>query len=324
MGLGPVSSRLKSDHVLKIGTIVRLGPLAPDQPPQPYTAIRDMARRIEAAGLDSIWVYDHLLYRWPGRPTDGIWECWTVLSALAEATQRIELGTLVLCSQFRHPALVAKMASTLDEVSGGRFTLGLGAGWHRPEFDAFGVPYDHRGSRFEEALRIIRPLLRDGRVDFDGPYYRARDCEIVPRGPTPGGPPLLAAGGGPRLLRLAAEHADAWNTAWHTSADSAAAAVSELHAACQRAGRAPTSIAATVSVAVAYPDLGPPSGPGNGYLTGSPERVAATLAAFAEVGVSQVMVDISPHSPAALARFSEAVTQFRAQPAQDPPISSTW
>src|SRR5919199_2308531 len=186
------------DGGMKIGAVVRIGPDDTGKSPRAYAQIRDMARRIEAAGLDSVWVHDHLLYRWPGRPTDGIWECWTLVSALAEATQRVELGTLVLCSPFRNPALVAKMACTLDEVSGGRFTLGLGAGWHRPEFDAFGVPFDHRGSRLDEALRIIAPLLRSGRVDFEGAYYRARDCEIVPRGPRPNGPPLMLAGSGPR------------------------------------------------------------------------------------------------------------------------------
>src|SRR3979409_434963 len=150
---------------MKIGVVVRSGPQAAGLGPAGYSFLREMALRLEAAGLDSIWLYDHLLYRWPGRPTDGIWECWTLLSALAEATQRVELGTLVLCVPFRNPALVAKMATTLDEVSGGRLTLGLGAGWHKPEFDAFGIPFDHRASRFAEAIAIIKPLLQEGRVD---------------------------------------------------------------------------------------------------------------------------------------------------------------
>ena len=123
-----------------------------------------------------------------------------MLAALAEATQRVQLGTLVACTQFRNPALLAKMAATLDEVTGGRMTLGVGAGWHQPEFDAFGFPFDHRVSRLEEALQIIGPLLRVGRVYFSGTYYAARNCELIPRGPRPAGPPLLAAGKG-RLTR---------------------------------------------------------------------------------------------------------------------------
>ena len=108
------------------------------------------------------------------------------------------------------------MAATLDEVSQGRFTLGLGAGWHQPESDAFGVPFDHRVSRFAEALDIIRPLLRDGHVDFDGTYYRARDCGWC-RADRAGGPPLMIAGAGPRMLELTAGHADMWNTAWYSA-----------------------------------------------------------------------------------------------------------
>src|SRR5256885_6459085 len=113
---------------MQIGAVVRIGPDEPGAQPAPYAATREMACRIEDAGLDSIWVYDHFLYRWPGRPTDGIWESWTMLSALAQATQRVQLGTLVLCTPHRNPAVLAKMATTLDEVSGGR---GRGRGWGR-------------------------------------------------------------------------------------------------------------------------------------------------------------------------------------------------
>src|SRR4030081_3100518 len=222
---------------MKVGVVVRSGPRAEGLLPERYSWLREMALRLEAAGLDSIWLYDHLLYRWPGRPTDGIWECWTLLSALAEATQRVELGTLVLCVPFRNPALLAKMASTLDEVSGGRLTLGLGAGWHQPEFDAFGFPFDHRVSRFEEALAIICPLLRTGRVDFEGKYYTARDCEMIPRGLRPGGPPVMIAGAGPRMLRLAARYADSWNTAWHGEPESALPRIESIRAACAAEGR---------------------------------------------------------------------------------------
>ena len=179
-----------------------------------YVLIRDLVQQAEAEGFDSIWIYDHLLMRFPDQPTEGPWESWTILTALAEATQKVELGTIVLCTQFRNPALLAKMAATFDEVSNGRLILGLGAGWHEPEFKAFGYPFDHRVGRFEEALKIIGPLLREGHVDFTGKYYQAPDCEILPRGPRPKGPPILIAGKGARMLRLTARHADLWNTAW--------------------------------------------------------------------------------------------------------------
>ena len=141
----------------------------------------------------------------------GEWECWSLLAALAAATRRVALGPLVACTSFRNPALLAKIADTVDEVSGGRLILGLGAGWNEREYDAFGYPFDHRVSRFEEALTIVHSLLRTGQVDFAGTYYTARECELRPRGPRPAGPPIMVAGTGERMLRLAARHADAWN-----------------------------------------------------------------------------------------------------------------
>jgi alkanesulfonate monooxygenase SsuD/methylene tetrahydromethanopterin reductase-like flavin-dependent oxidoreductase (luciferase family) len=182
---------------------------------RPYDEIRAVARQAEKDGFDSIWLPDHLFYRNPGEPTRGIWECWTMLGALAEATQRVELGTLVTCNSFRNPAILAKMATTVDEVSHGRLILGIGAGWNEPEYQAFGLPFDHRVDRFEEALQILKPLLRDGHVDFAGQYYQARNCEIVPRGPRLEGPPLMVGSeGGPRMLKLTARYADLWNTGY--------------------------------------------------------------------------------------------------------------
>src|ERR1043166_9506350 len=125
-----------------------------------YGEIREAALLAEEAGFDSIWFADHLLYRRPGQPTMGIWESWTVLAALAEATQQVQIGTLTLCASFRNPAVLAKVATTLDEVSNGRLIVGIGAGWNEPEYRAFGLPFDRRVGRFEEALQVLVPLLR--------------------------------------------------------------------------------------------------------------------------------------------------------------------
>ena len=294
---------------MKIGAVVRLGPVPEGGVPPTYAAVRDMAQRMEAANLDSIWVYDHLLYRWPGRPTDGIWEAWTMLSALAEATQRVEIGTLVACTQFRNPALFAKMAVTLDEVSGGRLILGLGAGWHKPEFDAFGFPFDHRVGRFAEALAIIAPLLREGRVDFQGTYFAAQDCELLPAGPRPR-IPVLVAGKGPRMLRLTARYADSWNTAWHGSPESARGAIEDVRAACSAEGRSPDTLGMTVSVPISYPELGGISSRSQ-YLSGSTEEIAAAMQGFADLGVAHVMVELWPYSVEALDLFAKAVQMMR-------------
>src|SRR3981081_285227 len=274
---------------MQIGAVVRIGPEQEGALPAPYTAIREMACRIEDAGLDSIWVYDHFLYRWPGRPTGGIWESWTVLSALAQATHRVQLGTLVLCTPFRNPAVLAKMATTLDEVSGGRVILGLGAGWHQPEFDAFGVPFDHRASRFHEALQIICPVWRRGQGDCQGTYSAARDCEMIPRGPRPGGPPVMIAGAGPRMLRLAARYADSWNTAWHAEPSSAVQRIESIREACKLEGRDLDTFEITASVGIGYPDLGAVTP--RSKLTGTPEQVAEAFRGSAALGVKNTMIE---------------------------------
>src|SRR6185503_1777113 len=130
-----------------------------------WPELRDMARAAEDVGFDSIWVGDHLLYVDPDLPPRGPWEAWSVLAALAGITERVELGPLVASVSFHNPAMLAKKAATIDEISGGRLILGLGAGWNEAEYRAFGFPFDHRVDRFEEAFAIIRGLLREGRVD---------------------------------------------------------------------------------------------------------------------------------------------------------------
>lgn len=296
---------------MEIGLVILLRELPELGRAPRYSEVREMALLAESNGLDSIWLYDHLLYRSNDQPTVGIWECWTTLSALAEATQRVELGTLVLCNPFRNPAILAKMAITLDEVSGGRFIMGLGAGWNRAEFDAFGVPYERRVDRLEEALQIIRPLLKEGQVDFGGSFYQARDCEITPRGPSPTGPLLMIGGSGPRMLRLTAQYADMWNTGYLDYADSLRAPLAAVQKACTTVGRNPASLPTTVLVALAYPDLAPPETWMDKYMSGSPTEIAAAMAGFQQLGVSHLMVQISPYTVAAIQQLAEAVQRYR-------------
>ena len=225
---------------MKIGLMLPLGEDDVLGRPVGWEQLRDMAIAADGGGLDSVWGADHLIFRSQGE-SHGIHECWTILTAVAAVTSRVEIGPLVLALPFRNPALVAKMAAALDEVSGGRLILGLGCGWHEPEFDAFDFPFDHRVGRFEEALEVLVPLLRTGRVAFEGRWHRA-DAELVPPGPRPNGPPILIAGKRPRMNRLVARHADAWNAAWYGRAEEATELeerVTALREACEAEGRDP-------------------------------------------------------------------------------------
>jgi probable F420-dependent oxidoreductase len=275
----------------------------------------DLVRAVEDSGFDAIWVGEHLLYRWPDRPARGPWEAWTLMGALAAATSRVTVGPLVACTNFHNPALLAKAAATIDEIAGGRFVLGLGAGWNETEFRAFGFPYDQRVGRFEEAFTIIRTLLREGAIDFDGHFYRARDCELLPR-PRPGGPPLMIGSNGPRMLRIAAPHVDSWNT-WYADTGNTPEGVAPLaelvDAAARDVGRDPAEIARTVAVHVRMPGgAGRTMGDTSTTerivpLEGEPEEIAAGLRTYADVGVSEVQVVLDPIDRGSVERFARVL-----------------
>jgi alkanesulfonate monooxygenase SsuD/methylene tetrahydromethanopterin reductase-like flavin-dependent oxidoreductase (luciferase family) len=271
-----------------------------------YAEIRGFALAAEALGLDSIWAVDHVLFRFDGETT-GVQECWTMAAALAEATERVEIGTLVVCTEFRNPALLAKMAAGLDDVSGGRLILGLGAGWHDPEYEAFGYPTDRKVSRFAESLEIVEGLLHQGRSDLAGTYHQTRDCVLLP--PPAREVPLLVGAKRPRMLELTARHADAWNTAWYGLPD---ARLREMHArlqaACEQVGRTePMTI--THGIHVHYPDLHA-SLEDRDAIVGTPDEVAAGLAAHAEAGADHVIVWLVPSTLEALGRLGETVQLF--------------
>jgi probable F420-dependent oxidoreductase len=277
-----------------------------------YQETREVAQRAEESGFDSLWLYDHMLYRYEGEPTVGIWECWTFLSALAEATKRVELGTLVLCNSFRNPALLAKMAITLDEVSQGRLILGLGAGWNKPEYEAFGWSYDHRVSRFEEAVQIIRPLLKEGKVDFEGKYYQARDCEIKPLGPRQSGPPLMIGSFGKRMLKLTAQYADLWNTGYLGQPETLEKPRQELLEACRETGRDPGTLGVTAMLALYFPKLAPtPEGFDYPPLSGSPTQIARAMLGYEKAGVEHIMFHLIPYLPEPMRKLEEALQIYR-------------
>jgi len=180
----------------------------------PWPEYVDLARRAEWAGYDSIWVGDHLIYDLPDGSTRGPYEAWTTLAAIAAVTERVEIGPLVAATGFHAPAMLAKHAATVDAISQGRLIVGLGAGWNRREFDAFGLFYDRRVSRFAEALAIIEPLLRTGRTTFHGEFYEVNDCVLDPRPFRQGGPPIMLGSNSPRMLRIGLPVVDSWNVWW--------------------------------------------------------------------------------------------------------------
>ena len=291
---------------MKLGLMLQVGAGSLEEGRTPrWSDLREMARAAEAVGFDTLFVPDHLLFRrsppdntmlveMPEGKTRGVWEAWTILAAMAEATERIQLGPFVACNGFRNPALLAKMAITLDEVSEGRLILGVGAGWHEPEYHAFGFPFDHRVGRFEEALQIIVPLLREGQVDFQGKYYQVRDCEIEPRGPRPGGPPILIGAQRPRMMRLAAEYADIYDTDFHLDPTAVAERFQAIKEACTKVGRDPGTLELATGTWVALTAAGTVAGD-HGVATFELEDVSVQ----ARIGTSEELI--------AYARSFEAV-----------------
>jgi probable F420-dependent oxidoreductase len=285
-----------------------------------WTELLDMTRAIEDSGYDSVWVGEHLLYRWADRPARGPWEAWSILAAIAASTNRIELGPLVACTGFHNPAQLAKQASTIDEISGGRLILGLGAGWNETEFRAFGFPFDHRIDRFQEAFTIIRTLLQEGAVDFEGRYYQARDCELLPRGPRPTGPPLMIGSNGPRMLTIALPHVQAWNT-WFADIGNAPAGVPALRdlvdQTCRAVGRDPAEVERTVAVLARFPGgtgriQGDYAAPQQTPLEGTPDEMAEALRGYAREGIGHVQLVLDPITRGSIEAFAPVLARLDA------------
>jgi alkanesulfonate monooxygenase SsuD/methylene tetrahydromethanopterin reductase-like flavin-dependent oxidoreductase (luciferase family) len=264
-----------------------------------------MAQEVEDAGLDSVWVYDHLLSVEGDGPPQGTWEAWTVLSALAAATSRVRLGTLVSCTTFRHPGLLAKMAHTVAEISGDRFILGLGAGWHQPEYRAFGFPFDHRVDRFAESIEITATLLREGRATVAGRYYQVQDCPLLPARADGGRVPILVGcGGGERMMSLVARWADAWNGAWYGSPGPKFHELRDrLRAACAAADRDPAAIELTIGMII---------GDKESRVPPHPDAIAEALGQWRDEGVAHVIGLPDPTDAAGVAALVDGTRQFRA------------
>ena len=288
---------------MRIGVTVPLGQDDTAEGRSPtFAETLSFSRHAQAAGLDSIWVFDHLLFRSPGEPDEGIREAWTTKTALAALVPRVELGSLVMCASFRSPGLMAKMAATLDDLSGGRVILGLGSGWHEPEYAAFGYPFDHLVGRFAEDLEIVARLVRGERVTFEGRWRQTRDAVLLP--PPERQVPILVAAKGPRMLGLTATWADAWNTAWFGGADGRLQArFDELDRACDEVGRDRGAIRRTVGLRLADPGAGKNDAT---TLAADADGLATAFDALAAMGVDDTIVWSLSKSPAALDRIADA------------------
>ncbi len=268
-----------------------------------WTEIRDQALRAEQIGFDTVWSPDELLGRTaPGGPIFGFWDGIVVATALAAATTKIKIGTWVMSALHRNPGISAKAAETIDEISGGRFVLGLGAGHAGTGAHAFGLPEDHIYERFEEALQIIVPLLRTGNADLAGTYHVARDLDQLPRGPRPGGIPLVLAAHGARGYRHAARLADIWSC-YASGEDHVAelvARIAPFEAACAEVGRDPGTIGRSAGVMVAPLATDSYNSVFGRTVTGPAERIADMFRSFRDAGFTQVEFMFEPQTMEAL------------------------
>jgi len=302
------------DRPMRIGLINQLqGRPDANRPPPTWASIRARAAAAEATGFDMFVFEDALMYPDEGG-TIGVWESTAIGAALAAVTDRIHLGQSVINSPYRSPALVAKIAETTAEISGGRYVLGIGAG-NTPDadYEAFGFPTDHRYSRFAEAIEIIHTLLTTGRVDFDGEYHSARQAEMVLRGPRPAGPPINIAAGGPKMIRLAARYGDAWN--WWSgggTVDEITTALRPLidmvDAACEEEGRDPADLGRTFDLYTVVPggfltDEAAEAGP----VSGPPDQIAEFLSSVAALGFDEIRCDVWPKTTEAIEAMAPVV-----------------
>ena len=300
-------------RTFEIGLVLPLHQSFADGSTTRWPDIRAMAIRAEEMGFDTVWTADELLWR-PAEATEGgtgWWECIAITGAVAAATSRIKVGTWILSALHRNPGISAKAVETLDEISGGRFVVGLGSGHAGRQGRMFGLPEDFVFSRFEEALQIMVPLLRDGRADFEGRFHAARGLEQRPQGPRPGRIPILIGAGGAKMIRLAAQHADIWS--WYVNERSDVAEfeprLRQLEAACVEIGRDPATIGRSAGILVEPTAVG-----GAEQLAvpvrGSAREIADGIRSFHGAGFTQVEVMLWPATMAAVEAMAPVLEEL--------------
>jgi probable F420-dependent oxidoreductase len=294
---------------MKIGIILPIGETDGPSGSPTFQDVVAVARAAEEGGLDSVWLPDHFLYRDDEGQQFGLHEAWTLLAGVAAVTERVQLGTLVLCTSFRNPVLTAKMAATLDVVSNGRLILGLGCGWHEPEYAAMGLPFAERVSEFAESIEIISRLLLGERFSYEGRHHQLTDTVLAP--PPIRHIPILVAAKKPRMLRLTARWADAWNTAWYGRPSPVLdGRLADFEAALAKAGRPLAEVTRSVGINVRDPDQPPVPEPESNAIDGDVDELAAVLDSYAAMGIDEVVVGLEPISVQSVKRLAEAARRM--------------
>ncbi len=273
----------------------------------PHFADQLSASRLAAdAGFEGLWFADHFSFE-SDAGLRGSWDAWTLMAAIAASVPNVHIGPMVACTAYRNPGVIAKMTEMIQDISGGRFILGLGAGWSKPEYKQFGFRFEPRVSQFEEALRIIHGLLRNGAIDFQGEYYQANQAVNLPRSASGASTPILIGSTGDRMLGLLAKYGDAWNVGWNGDTEGLKVKVAKLDAACVEAGRDPRSVVRTVSVGVA----------GNGFagdpatiFSGDTGALVTLLRELEALGFRHLIVRLDPFSNDAIAAFATVIERF--------------
>jgi alkanesulfonate monooxygenase SsuD/methylene tetrahydromethanopterin reductase-like flavin-dependent oxidoreductase (luciferase family) len=271
-----------------------------------FRDILAISQAAAAAGIEALWFADHFSFT-EGDDLRGSWDAWTLMAAVAAAVPGVKLGPMVACTAYRNPGVIAKMTEMIQDISGGRFILGLGAGWHKPEYDQFGLPFEPRVTRFEEALQIIHGLLREGAADVPGTYSQASSAVNLPRAESGPRTPIMIGSSGDRMLGLLATWADAWNTCWYGSTEGVADKVAKLDAACSAVGRDPRSVIRTAGVNIAWDGY---TGSRPNPFRGSVDETVAFLREFEALGFQHLCVGLDPCTPESVEAFAPVVQAF--------------
>ena len=298
-----------SDRPTSLGLMVPVSEKAAFTDTPRFTDIIEMCKAAADVGFEMVWFADHFTFGDAEKGFRGSWDAWTLMAAVAAAVPNLQIGPMVACTAYRNPGVIVKMTEMIDEISNGRFILGLGAGWHRPEYDGFGIPFEPRVTRFEEAMKIIHPLLRSGTADFQGRFYQANDGLNIPRGPRAAGAPILIGSSGERMLRLLARYADAWNSGWHNNVASVMDKVKRLDAACDAEGRAHETVVRTAGLSIAM----------EGYTGSRPEPIEGDLENkvkvmddFRKLNFRHLVCGLDPCTPASIKAFAPMIAAFDA------------